>query len=193
MRPLSPANKPVTKRGRILPRFFLPLARWGNVLSGIPFLILGLISCGQSGSKTDISLGADQTFHLLDAESIVPMQHEDLALFEAHFHPRGSEIQMPIYRVIRHPDYTLFLALPLQTPAGRWLARMSHTSEQTVMHLEHDPQQTMAFWNEDSLYLAQYARHPGDRVDWVLCGISRDSGLLRGLLDPDTLSLRISR
>lgn len=190
MRRSLPANNPVPKRGRSLPRFFFLPALAGQFGYALLVLLLALSSCRNTPSEQLIVLENGQSFRLLDSETIATVQAEDLQFFERHFHPRSSEIQMPIYRIIRHPDYTLFLALPLQTSVNQWMARNYRTAEPDRPELEQVDDHILGFWTADSLHLAQYARHADDRVRWVLCGASPDSAQLRGLLHPDSLALR---
>jgi hypothetical protein len=185
-------NKIPSARGRSLPRLFLfPAGFLLPIL--IPALLFTSASSCKPPSRTDqILIGGSGYLSLLEGEENIPIQPDDLAFYETHFNPAGSALQMPLYRLIRHGSYTLYLALPLQTSDAQWLRRLETADHSRWSRLEQEATHTLAFWSEQGRQLGHYAYHPRGKVEWVLCVAGQDSSILPALLAPAAVSDRFT-
>jgi len=185
-------NKIQSARGRLLPRLFLfPSAFLLRILVAA-FLFTCASSCKPASRTDQILIGGSGSLSLLKGEEIISIQPDDLAFYEVHFHPAGSALQMPLYRLIRHDGYTLYLALPLQTSDAQWLRRLDTSDRSRWSHLVQEATHTLALWSDQGQYLGHYAHHPRGKVEWVLCAAGQDSAILSALLAPASVSDRFS-
>lgn len=161
--------------------FSQPLSRTLRVLSLSLFVTILFCSC-TTDQKVPIFNGI--TFDLHQGETVGDIGQDVKDVYTLHFN--NSDIQIPLFKYIRHEDYEIFIGIPFNTTLEQLISQRG-----TENHTENRPPTYYKTSTIDGQYLIEFAgRFNGNNLLYI-AALTDSEAVARSFLNADTLSDRI--
>ncbi len=122
-----------------------------------PVLMLCVfLSACSNKSSDNLPLFEDLDFQLIKGENVVPIDSNIRNAYSELFN--NSIIQVPLFKSVKHNDYTLFIGLPYKTNINALTHYKQQNSDSTAVFSSGDNFYFKKY-THDSLFIAEFAEN----------------------------------
>lgn len=155
--------------------------------------IMVFLAACKSGNEHEIPLFNEFKFHTDSTEKITEIDSLGQVPYIQHFNDI-DDIQIPLYRIIKARDYTLYLGIPFHTNLQKIAAAKTvKPNADTVLLQSQSADNFYRKYKKGNLYLAEYMRNI-DSVS-IICvfGSSASEAIANDVLSEEKMSARIKK
>ena len=139
----------------------------------LPFHLLWLLlaACSPPPDQSGVPLFNDLIFSLQPGEQASPSDALTAEAFRRYASTDSSELQLPLFKYIRHPQYELFIALPVSASLDELRNRRPRSAQ-----LSSGPDFYYDSWQQDHRRLTEYAVTRDSNL-FVIIAVAHTPGL----------------
>lgn len=128
------------------------------------------VSCSSPTDPSGVSLFNDLMFSLQPGEQALPADALTAEAFRRYAATDSSALQLPLFKYIRHPQYELFIALPV----GASLPELNNRRPRSAQ-LSSGPDFYYDTWQQDHRQFTEYAVTRGSNL-FVIIAVAHTPG-----------------
>jgi hypothetical protein len=153
------------------------------------FILISLVSCSGNNNNR-IPLYNELSFNLTEGESSTNISQKTEEKYTEYFN--SGDIQMPLFKYIKHKDYEIFIGLPFQTSIAKMIQYQNSRSDSTVVNLKSNPEGYYKTYTSDSAYITEYATEVAGKYLLFISAVTTSKELADSLFTEQRLSSRIT-
>lgn len=125
--------------------------------------LLLLASCNTPAGKSGVPLFNNLVFTLQAGEQLWPADERTLAVFSQYAANDSLDMQLPLFKYIRHPAYEVFIALPVGADLQTLFQRRAHSAKAVST-----PADYYDTWAQEGLQVTEYAFRRDKHLFFIL-------------------------
>ncbi len=150
-------------------------------------LAFTFLQCNNQG-KNEVSVFNNINFHLKPNESVENITQSTVALYDSLFNGQFSEI--PLYKKIRHQQYSLFLGLPFNTNLKKLKSQKYERPDSVIISKAANDSCFIINYRIDKTFATEYAIQIDQNSLMFLSGLTTKQAIADSLLTLENLTER---